>query len=142
MKLCNKALLALAAAAVLATGAQTASAASFEGEASNASGANDTYATAEAYAIGNDMSGYIGTYTDVDVFAFTAQNSLYAELFLETAGNYSFTVTNPSTGEHYTDNGTGLIDMPLTYGETYYVRVFGLNDKGKEYRLSSFHYFL
>lgn len=141
MKLRNKALLILATAAVLATGAQTASAASPENEPSNGSGANDIYATAEAYAIGNAVSGYIGTYQDVDVFAFTAQNSLYAELSLLTTGNYSFSVTNPVTGEHYTDDGTGLIDMPLNYGQTYYVRVFGLDDMGKPYRLSSFHYF-
>ncbi|ARU61895.1 hypothetical protein CBW65_13275 [Tumebacillus avium] len=141
MNLRKKTLLTIAMTAVLATGAQTALAASTELEASNGSGANDTYATAEGYSIGDSVTGYIGTYTDADVFTFTAQNSLYAELYIETAGNYSFTVTNKATGEHYSDDGTGLIDMPLTYGETYYVRVFGLNDKGKEYRLSSFHYF-
>lgn len=141
MNLRKKTLLTIATAAVLATGAQTAMASSTELEASNASGANDTYATAEGYSIGNDVSGYIGTYTDIDVFEFTAMNSTFAELTLETSGDISFTVTNPSTGEHYTDNGVGMIDMPLSQGETYYIRVFGLNDAGKQYRLSSFHYF-
>lgn len=137
MNLWKKTILALGFTAMLASGAQTSYAYTvYEGEASNASGANDTLSTAVMYHVGDVMNGVVGTTGDVDMYKFALDDDQVLRFTFDTTGTYEFAIYDGAGGLVGSVVGSGYLDVPVDYtADLYSIRVSGKNDSGDAYTI-------